>query len=625
MRQEVKKASQLVQTRKTDTELYTRDVVIDYRNADLEARTVPCTFSSDTPIMRGGATETLAHGPENIDLARAADGLPLLYNHDPGVFLGAVRGLKPENGKLGGTIHFSNNTRAQEVMQDVAAGLLPNMSVGFKVNNRSRDNKGNVTITNWTPHEASITPIPADISVGINRNEGPIIMDNTASETREEARAEQLQRVQDIHDIFNTRWAEKEHLELRDKLVLEGATPDEARQELLSYLGLKSDPVNQASPNVDNRTVDNDWTKRMVESICVRAGTIDDKDTLDRHHNNEFAGMTFVELAREYLQRNGESGRGSAMTVITKALNTRAVQDTTDFTQILMDASHNNLLRAYWDAPETWRTWASTSSVPDFKINNRSNLSEFDTLPVVAEGANYTDGSFTNLSENITLATYGMLWHVTRESLVNDSLSAFSRVPTAMGLAAARTIGDLVYGVLTTNPLMNQDATALFAAGHSNDVAVGVGGGPPDAETVQAGKVAMALQTGPKTAATLGIMPRYGICPVALQGTFDTLMAAQYNPASTAGTLEPNVVQQLLTVVADHRLDAASSLVWYMAASPQQWDTVDVAFLNGNQAPYQERKQQDIITDNITYKVRIDAAAAPMDFRGLYRNAGAAA
>jgi hypothetical protein len=101
-------------------------------------------------------------------------------------------------------------------------------------------------------------------------------------------------------------------------------------------------------------------------------------------------------------------------------------------------------------------------------------------------------------------------------------------------------------------------------------------------------------------------------------------MAAQYNPASTAGTLEPNVVQGLLTVVSDHRLDTFNPLEWYMAAGQNAWDTVDVGFLNGNQTPYQERRQDDISNDNITYKVRIDAAAAAMDYRGLYRNSGEA-
>jgi hypothetical protein len=82
------------------------------------------------------------------------------------------------------------------------------------------------------------------------------------------------------------------------------------------------------------------------------------------------------------------------------------------------------------------------------------------------------------------------------------------------------------------------------------------------------------------------------------------------------------VVQNLLTVVSDHRLDTADNNAWYVAASPMTWDTVDVAFLNGNQTPYQERRQQNIANDSITYKVRIDAAAAPMDWRGLYFNDG---
>ena len=100
-------------------------------------------------------------------------------------------------------------------------------------------------------------------------------------------------------------------------------------------------------------------------------------------------------------------------------------------------------------------------------------------------------------------------------------------------------------------------------------------------------------------------------------------MAAQYDPATTAGTLMPNSVQGMMRVVSDHRIDADNPLTWYMASSPTQRETIEVAFLNGNRAPFQERRQEDITNDSIVYKVRIDAAAAPLDWRGLYRNVGA--
>ena len=45
-------------------------------------------------------------------------------------------------------------------------------------------------------------------------------------------------------------------------------------------------------------------------------------------------------------------------------------------------------------------------------------------------------------------------------------------------------------------------------------------------------------------------------------------------------------------------------------------------FLNGIQTPYMETKQGWTV-DGVEYKVRIDAGAKAMDWRGLVKNAGA--
>ena len=57
------------------------------------------------------------------------------------------------------------------------------------------------------------------------------------------------------------------------------------------------------------------------------------------------------------------------------------------------------------------------------------------------------------------------------------------------------------------------------------------------------------------------------------------------------------------------------------AASSSVADTVEVAFLDNNQTPFLE-SQDGWKQDGIEYKVRIDAAAAALDFRGLYQNDG---
>jgi hypothetical protein len=61
---------------------------------------------------------------------------------------------------------------------------------------------------------------------------------------------------------------------------------------------------------------------------------------------------------------------------------------------------------------------------------------------------------------------------------------------------------------------------------------------------------------------------------------------------------------------------------WYLSADPAQIDTIEYAYLEGQQGVYLEsRMGWDI--DGIELKVREDFAAKALDYRGLYKNAGA--
>ena len=74
-------------------------------------------------------------------------------------------------------------------------------------------------------------------------------------------------------------------------------------------------------------------------------------------------------------------------------------------------------------------------------------------------------------------------------------------------------------------------------------------------------------------------------------------------------------------VVADPRLSADSAVQWYAVAGPG-FDTVEVAFLDGVTEPRVEEKAGWTV-DGTEFKVALDVAASPMEFRSFVRNAGA--
>ncbi|MCP4717551.1 MAG: hypothetical protein GY868_20715 [Deltaproteobacteria bacterium] len=73
------------------------------------------------------------------------------------------------------------------------------------------------------------------------------------------------------------------------------------------------------------------------------------------------------------------------------------------------------------------------------------------------------------------------------------------------------------------------------------------------------------------------------------------------------------------TRVYETRLDDADPAAWYLAGP--RGKTVVMFFLNGVQVPYLET-QQGWSVDGTEYKVRIDAGAKAVDWKGLYYNDG---
>ena len=69
-------------------------------------------------------------------------------------------------------------------------------------------------------------------------------------------------------------------------------------------------------------------------------------------------------------------------------------------------------------------------------------------------------------------------------------------------------------------------------------------------------------------------------------------------------------------------LDANSATAFYFAANNSQVDTVEITFLEGEQSPVLEN-EWDFDKDVYKYKVRQTFGVAAIDFRGLYKHAGA--
>jgi len=130
----------------------------------------------------------------------------------------------------------------------------------------------------------------------------------------------------------------------------------------------------------------------------------------------------------------------------------------------------------------------------------------------------------------------------------------------------------------------------------------------------------MAKQKGLLGVQPLNIQMAYLLVPSEIEVVARQLIASSVDPAKSNSTINP--FQNAFTVIPSPILSASSATAWYGASAPGYCDTIETAFLDGNDTPTIE-EQEGWTRSGREYKVRLEFAAKALDFRGLYKNAGA--
>ncbi|MBH3327901.1 ClpP-like prohead protease/major capsid protein fusion protein, partial [Pseudomonas mosselii] len=387
-----------------------------------------------------------------------------------------------------------------------------------------------------------------------------------------------------------------------------------ARERLLAALGGTTEPVNAPTTRHPGYV-----TNGNLVGDSVRASIYGRLGFEDNQADNAYNFMTLRELARASLQ---DRGIGVSTLRPLDMVGMAFTHTSSDFGNILLDASHRALLAGWEESAETFHLWTRSGRLSDFKVANRVALGSFSALREVRPGAEYKNITLTDSGETIKLASYGEMFAIDRQAIINDDLDALSAIPRLMGIAARATIGDLVYAVLTENGKM-KDGKPLFDASRKN-LFTGAGSAL-SIEAMSAAKSAMALQKA-KTAEgakprTLNIRPAFLLCPVGLEDKANQLIKSASVPTAQVNAGVINPIKDFAQVISDPRLDDASASTWYLAGR-QGSDTIEVAYLDGVDTPYIEQ-QEGFTIDGIATKVRIDAGVSALDSRGLSRSVGA--
>ena len=624
-------------------EVQHRSFSVETRAIDEEKRTVELSFSSEAPVERWYGREYLLHDDEAVDITPLVNAGSVLRNHDPDQIVAKpVRvWIDPDTRKGKAVIQFGTTELAERTFQEVKEGLLRGVSVGYRIREYrwldenetwSRFEGPGIVATRWDVLEISLVSVPADHTVGVGRSAksktsegGNAMPEKVQDQTLEERGAgnapepqhntpdpaevlkQERERVRAIRELGR----QFEMDELADQLIDEGASLEEARARFLEELAKRKAPV---GPSVSARVLEDERDKiraAAVDGIRLRAGWRVERPA---DGAEKFRGMTLERLADFCLRKAGVNTDGlSRIQLIQRAFS----HSTSDFPNILMDAVNKSLLDAYREVPTTYRRWTKVVSASDFKKRYAVKLGSFSELGIVPEGAEFKEKTISEEKEEYSIATYGAIFSITRQAVINDDLDAFSRIPAQLGRAARRTIEKTVYGILNTNPNMS-DGNPLFSSAHGN---VGTAGAISNTTLKEIRKL-MGQQKDPD-GNLIYLRPGYIIVPPAIATDAMEWMNSTFFPGKANN--QQNIWRGWADVIETPYVSAdagGSDTAWYVIADPMLIDTVEVAFLDGQEEPTIET-ERGFEVDGIKFKVRLDFGAAPIDWRGMYYNPGA--
>lgn len=612
-------------------------------------------FSSEEPYLRSSYwdepwLEVLGHGSGECDLTRLNDGAPVLLNHGcntteeaPLRSIGTTTRAWLEGARGFVEVKLSRRDGMEGLLQDITDSIVRNISVGYQILERTLIKQAEgmpdeYRVTKWLPMEVSIVDIPADSTIGIGRSaeqpqahrytvvdlpdEGltakgttmPHIQDTASggaqqpdiAAIRAEAVAAERTRAADIRTAVRAADMDASYA---DELIAADISVDAARAAVIDKL-VERTAAHKVTSRADIQMIGDETEMRremMSDALLHRANP--------RHKLSDgarqFAGLSLIELARDCLELRGIKTRGMDKLQLAQ----RSFEGTSDLPSVLANVANKSLRQAYQAAPRTFTPWARETSAADFKTISRVNLSDAPVLEKVNESGEFKRGAVTDGKETYQLATVGKVIGLTRQSIINDDLGAFTRIPAMFAMAAANYESDTVYGIITANAAL-ADTVALFeATTHKNLTGTGT------AISVAALGVARALlrkQTTPQ-GAVMNLQPKFLIVPAALETIANQFTSQAY--ISTKGS-DINPFAGALQVIGEARLDANSATAWYLAADSAAIDTVEYCYLEGQNGVYIETRQ-GFDVDGMEIKARLDFAAKAIDYRGLYKNAGA--
>lgn len=409
--------------------------------------------------------------------------------------------------------------------------------------------------------------------------------------------------------------------ETMNNFIDNGNSIDEVRKEIMEKLADKDTKKGTRTMN-ENRievgSTDLEKRKEGIENAMLAKSEIfaaNGKKAFELDDNGKrFHNMSLIDMAKEVLTARGVEVRNLPKHEVAQ----RAFHSTSDFKEILANVLNKSLRAGYQAAPQTFSPFTRMVEVDDLKEISRTQFGEGGLLKKVEEGAEYKHDTISESAEKYKVEKYGKIVNVTEETLINDDLGAFTRIPSIFGQRARDLESDLAWGVILANAAMS-DGNALYSAAHGNLL---TGAGSALSETsLSNARSAFRKQLG-LDGMKLNLVPFTLAVPVELETTAEKLLSDRML-ADSSQNISPfsQGGRTPLSMIVEPRLSDASNAAWYLFGSLGQIDMVEMAMLRGANGPT-ITQQQGFDVDGLRVKIKHWVGAKSIDHRGMLKANG---
>ncbi|MCK4375007.1 MAG: Mu-like prophage major head subunit gpT family protein, partial [Candidatus Brocadiae bacterium] len=461
--------------------------------------------------------------------------------------------------------------------------------------------------------EVSLLPLGADESTTVSiaaRKEGdmpePEQLTGTEAVVAElrQAEASESARIAAVKKLC------EKHPEIEAKAVAEGWSPEKAELEVLRA-SRPAPPNVTGGPAVPGRDI-------LAAALILHAGL---PAVAEKAYGQKVAEQAQDAGPLSLLDLCAAALRAEALPVPRQRNEMiRAAFSTTSLPIALGDAANKVLLAAYREAPATWASFAKAVDVNDFKTTHGLRVSAIGNMEPVPPDGEIKHGVLTEADIPFSVATFGKMLRVTRQTIINDDMGFLNDLTAAYGRMARRGLNDLVWGVVMAN------AGDFFSAANAN-LETGATSAL-DIDALAAAVLAMRKQRDADdndldiAPAVLSVPPELEVTARAILESIE-LQAASGDPMGNAlkGIAKLEVEPRLSNTA---KFTTASTTAWYLWASPQDAALI-VAFLKGQREPTVENLglQAEANTLGLSLRVYFDYGSSLGDHRAAVKSAGA--